>query len=124
VAALPRDFGVAQGEQPAPESPNEKAPEFRAEDLGLEVVEPTAEQLAEFGYEGFQGVLVKSVVENGPAHEAGLREGMLILSVGRTEISTVEGFGQAVAKAQASSPNGVLLQVRTGSGNQFVSIKP
>jgi C-terminal processing protease CtpA/Prc len=65
--------------------------------------------------------VVTNVTPDGPAHTAGIREGMLIRRVGKENVTDVEGF----KKALESQPKdeGVLMLVRTPQGNRFVVIE-
>ncbi|GHA91141.1 Do family serine endopeptidase [Modicisalibacter luteus] len=49
--------------------------------LGLEVQEITSGLAASFGLNAAQGVIVSSVVQNGPAQQAGLRPGDVLLAI-------------------------------------------
>ncbi|RUS66354.1 Putative serine protease HtrA [Saezia sanguinis] len=66
------------------------------------------------------GVVVRSV--NPAAARAGLREGDVILAIGKTDIRDVKHFNDMVEKLDASQ-NAVLL-VRRGNGVQYVLIRP
>jgi serine protease Do len=124
--ALPSDLSFARGPEQQPEQDGDDAtgkPDegFRSEELGLAVSDMSAEVAAGLGYEGFNGVLVTEVDPNGPAYEDELREGMLILRVGRQPVTTSEEFEQALEGK--SVREGITLHVRTASGNTFISVQ-
>ena len=115
---LPEDFGIVSAprrERAEPESG------FHKPELGLKVGELTDKAAEKLGHQGQTGVLVTQVDPDGPAAAAGLRPGMLILRVGRTEVASVEAFKKAVD--QASFEEGVLLLIRTENGNRFVVVQ-
>jgi len=81
-----------------------------AEKLGLQVQELTKDLADRFGYELQEGVLVAAVTTQSPAFEAGIRPGMLILSVNRKDINSVSQFNDALKKAAEDKK--VLLRLR------------
>jgi len=124
--ALPSDLSFARGSDPLPEQGGDATgkPEegFSSEEFGLAVSDMSADVAAGLGYDGFNGVLVTEVDPNGPAFEDGLREGMLILRVGRqTVVTSVEEFEQALEGK--SVRQGITLHVRTPDGNRFISVQ-
>jgi serine protease Do len=90
-------------------------------ELGLEVSDVSAVQAKQMGFEGYNGVLVTQVDEDGPAYTAGLREGMLIRKVGREDVASVADFRKLVE--QHPLKDGLLLLVRTQAGNRYVVIE-
>jgi serine protease Do len=120
VKALPGDFGVA-GKSPKSGKPAGDPGAFEAEDLGLNVSELTDNLAQRLGFKGFSGVLISGVTPNGIAAEAGLREGMLILRVGKKPVASVAEFKAAI-KGE-SLKEGVMLLVRTQEGNRFVVLQ-
>jgi len=120
VKPLPGDFGTAS--MPAPsEEEEETSKGFSSEKLGVEVSELTDQLAKKLGYEGRNGVLVTEVDPRGVAAEVGIRSGMLILRVGKKPVATVEQF-EAALKGE-SLAEGILLVVRTQSGNRFVVVQ-
>ena len=120
VKVLPAELGQ-RAETGKDEPKEESAPALTNEELGLDVSELTAEKAKELSLEGFSGVLVSGVEASGVAFEKGLREGMLILKVGKTKVTTVAEFEKALEGE--SLAKGILLQVRTNGGNQFLVLK-
>lgn len=120
--ALPKEFGRAAADHPSAEKGEEQKPATtESKELGLELSDVSANQAAQLGFEGFQGVLVSQVDQNGPAFAAGIREGMLIRKVGRDDVTSVEEFRKALEKHPLK--DGVLLLVRTQSGNKYVVVE-
>ena len=119
VKSMPKKFGVAEG---APRRERrEDGESFASPDLGLDVGEHTPELAKQLGVEGQSGVVITGVAPNGLADEAGLREGMLILRVGRQVVKSVADF-QRIVKAE-DIKSGIMFLVRTPSGNRFVVLQ-
>jgi len=57
--------------------------------FGLDLQDLTADLSDALGVPGGQGVLVSDVDEGGPAHEVGIRAGMVIVKVGRYAVNSV-----------------------------------
>ncbi|HVX60428.1 MAG TPA: Do family serine endopeptidase [Pirellulales bacterium] len=89
--------------------------------LGVAVSELTENNAEQLGFKGHKGVVITEVKPNSPAAEVGLREGMLIMKVGKQHVESVEDF-QAAMK-DVSLDKGVLLLVRTENGNRFVVLQ-
>jgi serine protease Do len=115
---LPRDFGVASARSPRVQRGQNSRDGFEAEDLGIEVEDITREHLQQLGLEDATGVVITQVDPNSVAAEQGLREGMIISKVGKRNVKNVEDFKAAVE--DESLKDGVLLLVRTRTGNRFV----
>ncbi len=88
------------------------------ETLGLAVQELTNDLARRFGYEMDEGVLISEVRRGSRAAEAGLRPGMLISSVNRQPVSTVEEYRDALAQAGDT----VMFLVRDQRGSRFVAL--
>lgn len=86
--------------------------------LGLRVSDLGAEQKKELGLAA--GVLVDEV--DGPAADAGLEEGDVLLQVNNTEIRDSRQFNAVLAKLDSKKP--VLLLVRRGEQSQFIPVRP
>ncbi len=91
---------------------------YRAAQLGLEVTDLTSDVARRFGFQNYSGVLISHVDPGSVAYRKGLREGMLILSVERQPVASVDEFRSALERA--SLEEGILLKVRTEAGNRFV----
>jgi serine protease Do len=120
VKSLPKDFGKT-AEAKERESGESHSSGVVNKELGMEVTNMTPDQAQTLGFKGYKGVLISDVLPDGLAAQAGLREGMLILKVGKTPVESVEQFKEAM-KGQ-SLKDGVLLLVRTDAGNRFVVIQ-
>jgi serine protease Do len=89
--------------------------------LGLVVQTPSAEEREQLGLDAKEGVLISRVVGDA-ARRAGLREGDVILRVGRTAVASAKAFADAVA--EAGNSEAVMLLVRRGEQTQFIAISP
>lgn len=118
VKPLPKDLTAAtpSGRGPAPEAAEET---FYCKDFGIEV--RGKDSLAEDAYADFEGVLVDRVDPDGLAGSAGIGPGMLVRKVGRTPVTTIAQFAEAIEKESVAE--GVLLQVRSPRGNAVVLLK-
>jgi serine protease Do len=114
VLSMPQNFDTVAGGRPRQ---NEEEPAYSNRDLGLDLADLTPELALKLGLKGSSGVLITGVDEEGIAAEAGLRKSMVILKVGNTAVNSVDAFEKAMKKE--SLKEGVLLLVRTSSGNFF-----
>jgi serine protease Do len=94
---------------------------FYSEDFGLEVAEVSSDDAAKETFKGYTGVLIHQVEDGSPAAKQHLEPGMLILSVDKTQVGTVEQFADAMKKASPKA--GVLFLVRTAEGTRYVVLK-
>lgn len=117
---LPKDFGRVARRGDVTEE-REPAAEPAKNALGMEVTNLERDVARKLNFEGFEGVVITQVDPDGPAAEARLREGMLVLKVGKTPVTNVDEFAAAVK--DSSLENGVLLQVRTERGNRYVVLR-
>ncbi|GAB4300535.1 MAG: serine protease MucD [Thiohalomonadaceae bacterium] len=81
--------------------------------LNLTVTDLTAEQRKELGLEQRQGVLVQGV-EPGPAQEAGIRRGDVLLKLNNVDVDNVAHFNKLVRDLPAGKSIPVLVQRRSG----------
>ena len=120
IAVRPLPDKVGASEPRRQERGRIEAETYFSEALGLEVRDKGTGG-AEDAFEGFDGVVVDRVVEGGLADEAGIGPSMLIRKVGRTPVTTIGEFADAVEKE--SLDQGVMLSVRTARGNAVILLK-
>lgn len=120
--ALPTNFGRAMRNAPGeePEAKPEQPKTFEHDKLGFETSDLNEAQAKQLGFEGYKGVLITQVDPNGAAFAAGLREGMLIRKVGREDVANVADFRKRLEEQNLDE--GLLLMVRTQTGNRYVVI--
>jgi serine protease Do len=93
------------------------------EDLGLTVQTLSGELAENLGLDrGLKGVVVTQVEPGGPAADAGLRRGDVIIEVNRQGVKDVDGYRKAV-KAVGKGKS-VLFLVRRGDNTIFLAVKP
>jgi len=68
------------------------------------------------------GVVIEGVEEKGPAGQAGLRVGDVLLQVNNQDIQSAEQFNAVVSKLDRRKTLVVL--VRRGDAAQYIPIKP
>ncbi len=120
--AMPKDLGVGERKgRPGRVAPDEPST-YESDEIGLEVADLTAERADSLGHEGVKGVLVTKVDPDKAAGDEGLRQGMLVLKVGKTWVKNAQEFEAAMK--HESLKNGIVLLVRSQSGAQhFVLLK-
>lgn len=96
-----------------------KAPEVVTNALGMAVSDLTAEQRAQLEVEK-NGVLVQSV-KDGPAYDAGIRKGDVILRIQNDTIRDMKHFNQVLNDLPKKKSIAVLVQRRGGS--LFLALK-
>jgi len=114
VGELPRE----PGEQVSRSTPSSAAP---SNPLGLDIEDITAEQREQLGLEENEGVVI-SRIRSLAGRRAELREGDIVLMVGRTAVGSAKDFNAAVKDAKPGEP--VMLLVRRGDQSTFVTITP
>src|SRR5262249_5903397 len=93
-----------------------------AEDLGITVQSLTAELAENLGLErGLKGVVVTQVDPSGPAADAGMRRGDVIVEVTRTPVKDVAAYNEGVKAGKGKT---VLFLVRRGDNTIFLAVKP
>lgn len=119
VKTLPKKFGVART---SPKGADRQEGTTRSDqDLGIEVSSLTPDLAEQLGVKADAGVVITDVAAEGLGAQKGLREGMVIIRVGKKAIRNAEEF--ATAMKNESVKSGVLLLVRTPSGNRFVVLQ-
>ena len=90
--------------------------------LGLSVEPLTPELAARLGLSsGTQGLVVRGVDAGGPAADAGLTQGDVILEANRRQVRSVEQLREAV---EQGGKRPLLLLVHRDGGTLFVTVRP
>jgi len=85
--------------------------------LGLTLSELTPQLANERSLKGVRGLLVKDVDPAGLAHEADIRENMVIQRVNRTPVNTLADFERAVSTLKPG--DAIVLNVAYSLGDQI-----
>lgn len=118
--SMPADYGTTIVSKPESEKKKDTA---SFEDLGIEVAPLTDDVVEELGFDGdVNGVVITQVEVGSPAQTAGLSTGMVIQRVGKTTVTTIDEFRDAISAAKEKGEN-VLLLVRTPEGGRFLTLK-
>jgi serine protease Do len=94
-----------------------------SEDLGMTVQTLSADLAENLGLDrDLKGVVVTEVEPDGPAADAGLRRGDVILEVNRKPVKDVEAYSNAIKAA--GKGKSILFLVRRGDNTIFLALKP
>jgi serine protease Do len=104
-------------EQAASAGPDTQSPSHGVPHLGL-----TAAPAAAVGA-GQTGVVVTAVEPDGPAAEAGIEAGNVILDVSGKAVSNANDVAKALRDAQAQGKHDVLMRVKAGDATHFVAVQ-
>ncbi len=97
------------------------APFASPQRLGMSLQELTPELAQQLGMPGKKGLVVTAVKPGGPAAEAGLKRGDVILEAAQKKVTTVKQFNRLVAGLKAGE--GLLLLIQRGDASLFVVVK-
>ncbi len=89
--------------------------------LGLSVVPVDSDAARQLGAKGDQGVVVAEVTPRTPAQRAGIRPGMIILSVNQVYVNSVGEFNEALKETEQT--RSARLLIKTGRMVQYVLLK-
>lgn len=110
ASPLPKNFGLAGAILQDPKLAAGSA----ATEWGIKIADPSKAEIERFGYQGFKGALVKEVEADGPAGQAGISSGMLVMQVDKKPVRSAAEFNLAMKNQSLSK--GVMLLVRTADG--------
>jgi serine protease Do len=119
IKAMPENYGLAKEDQESTVRPTPDTSGYSADDLGLQVSDLNPDEAKT--YKGYDGVIIRKVDPDSIAGEKGLRPGMLIRKIGKTDVHNVKDFEAAMKNV--SLAKGLLMQVRTPAGNNFVVLQ-
>jgi serine protease Do len=88
--------------------------------LGMEVQDVTSELAQSMGLQTTEGVLVTTVEDDGPAADAGIRRGDVIIEVNRQRVRNTRDYTEALHKNAAGA---ILLLVSRGETTLYVALK-
>jgi len=103
----------------------DNADEYKDTVFGLAIREITTDvRLVLNLSEDVEGVIVRRVTSGSPAEEAGMRPGLIILSVGTHRITGLNDYREALAAIEAERPAEVSVFCRAGSVTGFFRLQP
>lgn len=120
IEEMPQTFGVADN---TPVRPGNPAPDAqRLDKMGIEITDLNDDNVESFGFKkGTTGVVITKV-NPGPAADAGLRRGTMIMKVDNRRVTTAAEARTALEAA--SMTRGVVLQVNSPTtGTNFVLVQ-
>jgi serine protease Do len=91
------------------------------DDLGLDVKDLSDELASRLGYKDLEGVVVVEVRRGSVAQQKGIEPGMLIIKVGRVEVSNTRDFYREIKKINKGET--VVLLVTDGERKRFVTLE-
>ncbi|HEY7491402.1 MAG TPA: DegQ family serine endoprotease [Candidatus Tectomicrobia bacterium] len=106
VAELKEETVAASSESPA--------------QLGMEVQDVTPELAQSMGLQTTEGVLVAGVEDDGPAADAGIRRGDVIIEVNRQRVRNTRDYTEALRK---NADAAILLLISRGETTLYVALK-
>ncbi|NBB70888.1 MAG: Do family serine endopeptidase [Alphaproteobacteria bacterium] len=112
---------IRMGQGPGQQQPQEPDDSDTAS-LGLALAPLSEEVRRELGIPADQGVAVRAVEPGGPAAEAGLREGDVILEIGREPVASPQEAAQRIARLARNERERMLLLINRGGGQRFVTV--
>jgi serine protease Do len=83
-------------------------------DLGMSVSSITPELARQLGISETEGVVVVAVEDGGPANQAEVEEGDLILEIDHKPIKTIEDYQEQIGKVKEGETVSLLLRRKTG----------
>jgi len=90
--------------------------------LGLALAPLSDEARQELGIPADQGVAVRAVEPGGPAAEAGLQQGDVILEIGREAVGSPQEAAQRIARLARNERERMLVLINRRGGQRFVTV--
>ncbi len=101
-----------------------KATQFAARRFGLTARVITEIYARRNGLDTTKGVLVTGLVPGGPGRSSGLRQGDIILKIGKREISNLAEFKRLYQELIEAKTKTVLLSVQRGNARMLRALSP
>jgi serine protease Do len=119
-----REITVTLTERPD-DRPPQQLSEKETEKLGIKVADLTTDRARRYGFEDEEGVIVTDVKQGSSAYRKGVREGDLITSVNREDVTSVREYDRIMDKVK---PGDVVLlrlkkRLRDGISTFYVTIR-
>ena len=92
--------------------------------IGFEIKQLGVEDIKKYKIKGFtKAVVISKVKNNSKAYKSGLREGMVIVRVGQSEVSDLSVISKAIEKAKKQKRNALLMLVNFEGTDRFVAVE-
>ncbi len=124
-----QEIEVTLGERPTGEIRMGRAPEQPQQEdesdtaaLGLALAPLSDDARRELGVPSDTGVAVRAVEPGGPASEAGLRQGDVILEIGREPVGSPSEAARRINELAEGENERMLVLINRGGGQRFVTV--
>ena len=92
--------------------------------IGFEIKQLDDQDIKKFKIKKFtRGIIISDVKTNSKAFKSGLREGMIIVRVGQSEVSDLSIISNAIEKAKKQKRNALLMLVNFEGTDRFVAVE-
>ena len=92
--------------------------------IGFEIKQLDDNDIKKYKIKEFtKAVIISKVQNNSKAYKSGLREGMVIVRVGQSEVSDLSVISKAIEKAKKQKRNALLMLVNFEGTNRFVAVE-
>ena len=123
LTAVLEEYNVEGGPNNGQDEGNNGGPraEPQGGKLGLSLQPVTPQAAKQMGMEGSEGLIVTEVDQAGPAAEAGISRGDVVLEINRQAVKTVEDVQSALDRA---GDRPVLMLIARRGGTVYVTVRP
>ena len=92
--------------------------------IGFEIKKLDDQDIKKYKINEFtKGIIISNVKSNSKAFKSGLREGMIIVRVGQSEVSDLNVISNAIEKAKKQKRNALLMLVNFQGNDRFVAVE-
>ena len=92
--------------------------------IGFEIKQLDDKDIKKYKLKNFtKGILISNVKRDSKAFKSGLREGMIIVRVGQSEVSDLSVISNAIEKAKKQKRNALLMLVNFEGADRFVAVE-
>ena len=92
--------------------------------IGFEIKQLDNQDIKKYKLKKFtKGIIISNVKKNSKASKSGLREGMVIVRVGQSEVSDLNVISNAIKKAKKQKRNALLMLVNFEGADRFVAVE-
>ena len=92
--------------------------------IGFEIKQLDKKDIKKYNIKEYtKGIIISNVKENSKAFKSGLKEGMIIVRVGQSEVSDLNVISNAIEKAKKQKRNALLMLVNYQGTDRFVAVE-